>query len=86
MVEDAEIDDIELLLSKKHLCMRHSPVSIVKTLMDKHKEVTFEEELSFYKHALLNQLMYVATVQLKETQSFGKAEDINKQKARQIAC
>ena len=31
-VEDAEIDDPEILSSKKHLIIRYSPLAIVKTL------------------------------------------------------
>ena len=79
MVSDCEIDDPELFTSKKHLIAKLSPLSIVKSLADKHKEVTFVEDGSQHKHPLLNQTMYVVNFSIKGMAEIsGMAEDINK--------
>ena len=44
-VEDAPIDDPELMGKKKDfLCKKATPLSLIKNLGDKHKSLLFEED------------------------------------------
>ncbi len=78
LAEDCEIDDPELTTTKKHLMGKLSPLSIVKFLQDKHKEYDIQEEVTQFKHPLLNQQCFSATLYLRDTNSMGKCDDINK--------
>ena len=39
--DDAEIDDPELMQTKKHLCAKFTPLTVVKSLEGKHKGLSF---------------------------------------------
>lgn len=43
---DAEIDDPELMTTKKHLCGKFSPLTIITALQGKHKNLSFQESIS----------------------------------------
>lgn len=40
---DAEIDDLELVYKKKHLCNNYTPLTIISALQGKHKTLSFQE-------------------------------------------
>lgn len=52
--DDAEIDDPELMTTKRHLTTKHTPLTIIKSLQDKHRTISIEEETSQFKHAFNN--------------------------------
>ena len=43
LVEDCEIDDMELMGSKKHLTLKGQPLTVMEGLKGKHKNLNFEE-------------------------------------------
>ena len=43
--EDCEVDDPELMFSKKHLTRKLTPLSVVRLVMDKHKEIEIIENI-----------------------------------------
>ena len=84
---DCEIDDPELLGSKKHLTSRGQPLGLVEALKGKHKNLGFIENLEPGKDLKTNKPFFTATWTLKGYPNIvGKKEDFNKQKARHVAA
>ena len=84
---DCEIDDAELLGTKKHLVQRGGPLNFVEALKGKHKNLGFIELLEPGKELKTNKAYFTCTFQLKGYPSIvGTCQDYNKQKARNMAA
>ncbi|CDW87208.1 UNKNOWN [Stylonychia lemnae] len=84
--DDTEIDDPELMQSKKHLCQKFTPLTVVKSLEGKHKNLNFQEHLSESKDTLKNMNVYTIIFSIRGYEFEGRATDYNKQRARQVAA
>eukprot|EP00347_Sterkiella_histriomuscorum_P012588 403367994 len=86
LVEDAKIDDVDLMYGKKHLCQKYTPLTIIKSLEGKHKNLSFQENISESKDLKKNHSIFTVEVSLKGYPKFqGVHVDNNKQRARTIA-
>ncbi len=84
---DCEIDDPELLGTKKHLTSRGQPLGLIEALKGKHKTLGFIENLEPGKDLKTNKPYFTVTWTLKGYPSItGKSQDFNKQKARHMAA
>jgi hypothetical protein len=86
LVEDCEIDDMELMGSKKHLTTRGQPLTVIEGFKGKHKSLSFEETVEKGKDLKTNKDMFTVTWSLKGYQIQGSVADSNKQKARHMAA
>ena len=84
--KDADLDDPELMFAKKHLCTKYTPLTVVKSLEAKHKELSFQEIIDESKDHSKNQNVYTITFGIKGFDVAAKASDYNKQRARHIAA
>ena len=84
--EDAEIDDIELTTTKRHLCNKFQPVSVIHALQGKHKKLSFQESTSETKDPIKNCPIFKFTWFLKGYDIVGEHSDPSKQKAKTIAA
>ena len=86
LAEDCEIDDLELMNTKKHLTTRGQPLTIVEGLKGKHKTLSFEELVEKGKDLKTNKDVFTVTWALKGYGIQGSVADPNKQKARHMAA
>eukprot|EP00347_Sterkiella_histriomuscorum_P010348 403376650 len=84
-IDDAEIDDPELMYSKKHLCAKYTPLTVVKTLEAKHKNLSFIEQINESKDLVKNKNVYTIIFSIRGFNLEGRATDYSKQRARHEA-
>lgn len=84
--DDAEIDDPELMYGKKHLCVKFTPLNVVKTLEAKHKSLNFIEQKHESKDVQKQKIVYTIIFSLRGYEIEGRASDYSKQRARHEAA
>jgi hypothetical protein len=88
--QDCEIDDPQLLDSKKHLMSRSTPLSLVNILQNKYKDLLISESLTetLPRHKGLN-ATYTCLIKIDAPgyESYqGSSLEPSKQRARQVAA
>lgn len=64
-VDDCEIDDMDLMDSKKHLTLKGPPLTVMESLKSKHKTLNFEEITEKHRDLKTNKDIFTITWQLK---------------------
>ena len=88
--QDCEIDDPQLLDSKKHLMSKSTPLSLVNILQNKYKDLVISESLSenLPRHKGLN-ATYTCLIKIDSPgyEAYqGQSLEPSKQRARQVAA
>jgi hypothetical protein len=88
---DCEIDDIELLISKKHLMVKATPLSLVNVLQSKYPKLNITEQLvedgKDIPGARHNNPNFICTVKMNSMPQYvGVSLEPNKQRARHVAA
>ncbi|TNV78561.1 hypothetical protein FGO68_gene13150 [Halteria grandinella] len=87
LVPDCEIDDLELMGTKKHLTQKGQPLTLVEALKGKHKNLGFVEHMDQGKELASNKTFFTVTWSIQGYPNIsGSFTDFNKQKARHTAA